>query len=144
VDSTKIETTNFRLRVEIDGITQSKFTEVIIPDVTIEVKEYRDGRDITMRKIPGVIRYSNLILKCGITESMELYNWHKDIVDGKINSSRKNVSVVLLDREGNEAARWRFERAWPTKYTAPLINANENEIAIEVLEITHEGMIREK
>lgn len=47
MDSTKIETTNFRLRLEIDGITQSKFTEVIIPDVTIEVKEYRDGRDIT-------------------------------------------------------------------------------------------------
>jgi phage tail-like protein len=145
MDATKIQTTNSRFIVEIDGITQSRFTEIIIPDATIDVVEYREGGDnIVIHKIPGMIRYSNLILKWELTGSMELYNWYKDIVDGKFNISRKNISVILLDDHGKEAARWRFRQAWPIKYTPPLLNAKGNEIAIEVLEITHEGMVREK
>jgi phage tail-like protein len=120
------------------------FTEIIPSDSIIEVIEYSETVNNTKRKIPGIVKYSNLVLKRGITKSMELYNWYKDIVDGKINTSRKNVSLVLLDDEGNEAARWKFEGAWPIKYTTPLLNAMENEIAIETLEITHEGMTREK
>jgi phage tail-like protein len=145
MDATKIQTTNSRFIVEIDGITQSRFTEIIIPDATIDVVEYREGGDnIVIHKIPGMIRYSNLILKWELTGSMELYNWYKDIVDGKFNISRKNISVILLDDHGKEAARWRLRQAWPIKYTPPLLNAKGNEIAIEVLEITHEGMVREK
>src|SRR5215469_6942299 len=127
MDPTKIETTNSRFLVEIDGITQSKFTEIITPDATIEVVEYREGGDNTVHKIPGMIRYSNLILKWGITDSMELYNWYKDIVDGKFSTSRKNISLVLLDEDGKEIARWRFKQAWPIRYTASLLNAKENE-----------------
>lgn len=136
---------NYRFRVEIDGITQASFCEVIIPDSASEVIEVRDGADaITVRKQPGLIKYGNLVLKWGLTASMELYNWRKNIEQGKTNQSRKNISVILMDEEGNEAARWQFSNAWPSKYKAPDLNAKGNDIAIETLEIVFENMQRVK
>jgi phage tail-like protein len=134
-----------RFLLEIDGIVQAGFSEVTIPDTTAEPIEYRYGSDPpTMRKIPGLIKYSNVVLKWGITDSMEIFNWYKNIVDGKIAISRKNLSILVLDEKGNEAARWNFIQCWPTKYDAPDLNAKNNEIAIETLEIANEGMIRFK
>jgi len=136
---------NSRFIVEIDGVTQAGFREVTIPDTSTDPIEYREGNEATtVRKIPGLNKYSNIVLKYGITDSMELFNWYKDIVDGKIKRSRKNISVLYLDEEGNEATRWTFVQAWPTKYTPPPANATANEIAIETVEIAHEGMLRVK
>jgi|SRR5215211_984702 len=136
---------NSRYIVEIDGITQAGFSEVTVPDTTTDVIEYREGNEVTtVRKVPGLTKYSNIVLKYGITDSMELFNWYKDIVDGKIKTSRKNISVLFLDEQGNEATRWTFVQAWPTKYTPPPGNAKANEIGIETLEIAHEGMLRVK
>jgi phage tail-like protein len=134
-----------RFLVEIQGIVQAGFSEVTIPDTTAEAIEYRHGNDPpTMRKIPGLLKYSNVVLKWGTTDSMELYKWYKDIVDGKIAKSRKNLSILLLDEQGNEAARWNFVQGWPVKYDGADLNAKNNEIAIETLEIAHEGMTRDK
>lgn len=136
---------NSRYIVEIDGVTQAGFSEVTVPDTTTDVIEYREGNETTtVRKIPGLTKYSNVVLKYGITDSMELFNWYKDIVDGKIKTSRKNISILFLDEQGNEATRWTFVQAWPTKYTPPPGNAKANEIAIETVEIAHEGMLRVK
>ena len=136
---------NFRFLVEWDGVVQAGFREVTIPDTSADPIEYRDGNEIpTVRKLPGLIKYSNIICKRGVTYNLELFNWHKEIVAGKINSNRKNVSILLLDEEGNEAARWDFSNVWPTKYDAPDLNAIGNEIAIETLELAHEGIIRSK
>jgi len=134
-----------RFLLEIEGIVQAAFSEATIPDTTAEVIEYRYGSDSpTMRKIPGLLKYSNVVLKWGITDSTELFKWYKDVVDGKIANSRKNLSILVLDEQGNEAARWNFVQGWPTKYDGPDLNAKNNEIAIETLEIAHEGMIRDK
>jgi phage tail-like protein len=136
---------NSRYLVEVDGITQAGFSEVTISDSTTEVIEYREGNETTtVRKIPGLTKHSNVVLKYGITDSMELFNWFKDVLDGKIKTSRKNVSILLLDEQGNEATRWTFNQVWPTKYTAPAANAKANEIAIETLELAHETMLRTK
>jgi phage tail-like protein len=76
---------------------------------------------------------------------LELYNWYKDIVDGKINSSRKTVSILLLDELRNEAARLDYREVWPTKFDALSdLNATGNTIAIEQLELAHEGHVRSK
>lgn len=136
---------NFRFLVEWDGVVQAGFREVTIPDISADPIEYRDENEIpTVRKLPGLIKYSNIICKRGVTYNLELFNWYKEIVAGKINSNRKNVSILLLDEERNEAARWNFSNVWPTKYDAPDLNASGNEIAIETLELAHEGMIRSK
>jgi phage tail-like protein len=136
---------NSRFIVEIDGISQAGFREVTIPDTSTDPIEYREGNEATtVRKIPGLNKYSNIVLKYGITDSMELFNWYKDIVDGKIKSARKNISILYLDEEGNEATRWTFVQAWIFKYTPGSANATANEIAIETMEIAHEGMLRVK
>lgn len=134
---------NFRFLVEIDGITQAGFREVTIPDTVQDPIEYREGNEpITARKLPGLIKYGNVILKWGITDSLDLYNWRKEVEDGKIEDARKNMAVVVLDDKADSVARWEFSQAWPVGYNAPNLNATGNEIAIETLEIAHEGMKR--
>ncbi len=136
---------NYRFRVEISGITQAAFTEIIMPDSVSEVIEHREGTDTTtIRKQSGLVTNSNLILKWGLTASMELYGWRKAIEQGKVGSSRKNISIKLIDEEGNDAARWDFANAWPSVYKAPDLNAKGNEVAIETLEIVFESMQRSK
>ena len=137
---------NHRFRVEIDGIAQANFCEVIIPDSTSEVIEYREGTEAVSntRKQAGSVTYGNLVLRWGLTASMELYNWRKMVEQGKINYLRRNLSVILLDEEGNDSARWDFTNAWPSKYKAPDLNAKGNDVAIETLEIAFESMQRVK
>jgi phage tail-like protein len=135
---------NCRFLLEIDGITQAGFSEATIPDTAQDPIEYREGNEIpTVRKIPGLIKYGNLTLKWGITDSaIELYNWRKLVEQGKFSEYRRNIAVILMDEEGSPKSRWEFREAWPTKYDAPDLNAKGNDIAIETLEIAHEGMER--
>ncbi len=146
VDTTRTDPyRNFRFRVEISGIDQGGFREVSIADSSQDPIEYREGtHPPTMRKIPGLIKYGNVTLKWGVTDSMDLYNWRKAIEDGKTAGSRKTMAVVLVDEEGKEKSRWEFSNAWPTKYDPADLNATANEIAIETLEIAHEKMVRTK
>ena len=132
---------NFRFRLEIDGIQQAGFSEATVPDTTSDVVEYREGTEVTTpRKLPGLTKYGNLSLKWGTTDSMDLYNWRKQIIDGNI--QRKNIAVILIDEGGNDKARWEFVNAWPSKYDPPDMNATGNAVAIETMEIVHEGMVR--
>ena len=132
---------NFRFRVEIDGITQAGFSEVTGFDATIESVEYREGTDPKhVRKLSGMVKYGNVSMKWGITDSMDIYNWFKACADGY--AERKNIAIIAIDEAGNDKARWEIYEAWPTKYDPPDFNAKGNDIAIESLEIVHEGMKR--
>ncbi len=134
---------NFSFLVEIDGIVRAGFREVSGLDSTIDVHEYREGgENTTMRKLPMKTKFSNIVLKWGITDDTELHEWHRQAVIG--NLQRKNGSVVLLDRQGNEKVRWNFFNAWPTKYDSSNLNAEGNEITIESVELAHEGLERVK
>ena len=130
---------NFNFLVELDGITRAAFQEVSGFDSTIDVIEHREGGDnITPRKLPGMTKHSNIVLKWGMTDDTELYEWHRDAVRGTI--TRKNGSIVLLDRAGQEVTRWNFVNAWPTKWDGPDLNAEGTDVAIETLELAHEGI----
>jgi phage tail-like protein len=134
---------NSRFLLEIDGIVQAGFSDVTIPDISTDPIEYREGNeDTTVRKLPGLTKYGNLTLKWGITDSVELFEWRKQVIQGNIADARKNIAVILQDEEGNPAARWEFREAWPSKYDAPDLSAKGNDVAIETLEIVHEGMDR--
>jgi len=134
---------NFRFLVEIDGIVQAGFSEASIPDTTQEPIEYREGNQSpTVRKLPGLIKYGNLTLKWGITDSLALYDWRKMVEQGKTKDARRNIAVILMDEEGNAASRWEFAEAWPSKYDAPDLDGKGNDVAVETLEIVHEGMAR--
>ena len=134
---------SFNFRLEIDGIRRAAFQEVGGLDSAIDVVEHREGgENITMRKYPGQVKYSNITCKAGMTDDVDLYEWHKQWVDGDPAAKRKNGSIVLLDRQGQEKVRWNFFNAWPSKWTGPAFNAEASELAIETFELAHEQLVR--
>jgi phage tail-like protein len=133
---------NFNFLVEIDGITRAAFQEVGGLSATIDVVEHREGgENTTPRKLPGMTKYGNITLKWGMVEDTDLYQWHLDAVNGQI--QRKNGSIILLDRAGQELVRWNFVRGWPTKYEIGQLNAEGNDVTSISMEITHEGLTQE-
>lgn len=132
---------NFRFRVEVEGLEQAGFSEVSGFEATFDVVEYREGNEvITPRKLPGLIKYGNITLKWGTTESMELYEWLQECAEGTI--ERKTITIIALDEEGEDVATWQVIEAWPVKYTAPTFNGTGNEVALELIEFAHEGLTR--
>ena len=131
----------FNYKVEIDGLEAGGFSEVTGFDASIDVIEYREG-DMTQTplKIPGLKKYGNITLKHGPVDSMVLYEWLTAGLEGDV--ERKTLTITLLDIAGSPAASWQIINAWPVKYTAPDFNATSSEVAIESLEIAHEGMTR--
>ncbi len=134
---------NFMFLVEIDGVARAGFQEAKIPESTQDVVEYREGNEApTPRKLSGLVKYDNVVLRRGVTDSLDLYNWRKAVEDGQIRTSRKNMSIVVLNDEGQPAARWEFSQAWPIRYDAPELRATASDVAVETFEIAHEGMRR--
>lgn len=133
----------FRFRVEIDGITQAGFNEVSFADTTTDPVEYREGTEPPVfRKLSGLTKYGNITLKWGITDSMDIYNWRQQIIDTGAEGARKNMAIILVDEAGGDKARWDIVEAWPSKYDPPDFSAKGNEVAIETMEIVHEGFKR--
>ena len=131
---------NFNFLVEIDGITIAAFCEVSGLVSETEVIEYRNGSDKlnTVRKLPGLTKYANIVLKRGITQDNQLWLWRKAIEQGT--PDRRSGAIVLLDDEHNPVRRWRFSEGWIAKLDGPDLNAKGNDIAIETIEIAHEGL----
>ncbi|HIY17252.1 MAG TPA: phage tail protein [Candidatus Intestinimonas stercorigallinarum] len=131
----------FRYRVEIDGLDAGGFSEVTGFDASIDVMEYREGDMVqTPYKIPGLKKYGNITLKKGLTDSLVMYEWLITGVDGPVD--RKTITITSLDESEQPVASWQVINAWPVKYTAPDFNATSSEVAIETVEIAHEGMTR--
>jgi phage tail-like protein len=132
---------NFRFVVELDGIVQAGFTDCSGFGSNVEVIEYREGGDAsTVRKLPGKISFPDITLKWGVTDSRELYDWHRTAVNGAV--QRKNGSIILQDDLGQEKIRWNFFSAWASKYDAPDFSAKGNDVAIDALTISCERLER--
>jgi phage tail-like protein len=130
---------NFLFKVEIDGVTQAGFSEVTGFDSTSDVIDYREGDEITTaRRGPGLTKFGDIVLKWGLTDSRELTDWRQRIIDGEID--RKNVSIVVLDSNGDEQVRWQCVRAWPSKWDPSDLTAKGNDVAIMSLTLSHEGV----
>ena len=135
----------FNFEVLIQGITddgspaKAGFAEVSGLEIDVAVIEYRTGgEDITVRKLPGLRKYTNIVLKRGYTNDLSLWNWMKSVLDGQ--AVRADGSIVLLDEARQPVMRWKFRRGFPCKLVGPTLNAKGNEVAIETLEIAHEGL----
>jgi phage tail-like protein len=131
---------DFNFLVEAGGEAIAGFSEVDLPAAEIEAIEYREGGDRTSaaRKLPGRVRYGNVVLKRGLAGGTELWDWFDAVRNGTLD--RRDVRVTLLDEARAPVFSWTFRRAWPAKYDAPDLNALGNEIAIETLELAHEGL----
>jgi len=129
----------FNFLVEIDGINAAGFTECSGLSTTTDVIEYREGNERSgARKLPGLTKFTNIVLKRGMTRSRDLWNWRKTVIDGAV--ERKSGAIVLLADDRTPVGRFRFRDGWPTKWEGPALNAKSSEVAIETLEIAHEGL----
>jgi phage tail-like protein len=136
---------NMRYRLEIDGIDQAGFAEVAIGDLSNEPIEYREGDELTtVRKLNGLTKYANITLKWGITDSMDLANWHQLVVDDAtpLDDARRNVVIRIQNEAGDDKAAFEVTRAWPCKYDPTDLNGKGNEVAIDTLELCNEGIKR--
>jgi phage tail-like protein len=131
---------NYSFLVEIDGIASAAFKSVSGLAAEAEVIEYREGSDplSSSRKLPGRVRYPIVTLTRGLTTSLDLWNWWRTVAEGRI--ERRNVSIVLLDDSRSPALRWRLHRAWIARIEGPGLHARGNEVAIESVELAHEGL----
>jgi phage tail-like protein len=136
-----------RWYLEIDGITEGSFREVGGLDTETEVIEHRvtgKGGNIVVHKVPGALKWPNLVLKRGITDDRRLHDWRKKIEDGLVEANRKNGTITLYAPDGKVVAKYIFKKGWPCKFKGPGLDASKNELAIEELEIAHEGLERQQ
>jgi phage tail-like protein len=137
---------NFNFILLVDNVVVAAFSEISGIDSENTPIEYREGADMlnTVRKLPGIEKYSNVTLKRGITGSLALWQWRKDVRDGTSTLPiKKPVTIKLLNEQHNEnqpAMTFTLYNAWPTKITGPSLNAKGNDIAIEQLDLAHERL----
>ncbi|MEG3936004.1 MULTISPECIES: phage tail protein [unclassified Microcoleus] len=135
---------SYRFWVEWNGIIHAGFRECSGLNSTQTPAEYREGTDPpTVRKLPGLVTYNNITLKRGTTNNQELWKWRENTVKGGA-EYRKDISIVLLDETGQEKIRWNLTHCWPVTWSGPDFNATSNEVAVETLEIAHEGISVDK
>lgn len=133
----------FNFLVEIDNVTVAGFSEVSGLTTETDAIDYRNGdEDIIVRKLPGMKKITNIVLKRGWTDSKELWQWRKKVIEGQ--TERQGGAIVLLNESREEALRWNWREGWPCKWEGPTLNAKNNETAIETLEICHEGLVLEE
>ena len=136
----------FNFGLEFQGAIAGYFTECSGIGSENEVIDHKivdeSGREIT-RKIPGRLKWGDVTLKRGITNDMQIWDWRENVVQGDMDSARKNGSVIMMDRNYAEVARWNFENAWPSKVTGPALKSDSNEFGVEELVIVHEGIYRD-
>jgi phage tail-like protein len=132
------ETYNFM--VAIDNVPAASFTECILPTVSLDVVEYRQGSDEVnnVHKLPGLVRYGNLTLRRGISSSLALWNWVNAFVEGTGNMEA--VTVKLLDAKRDPVIEWKFTNCWPVKYELPVLSGHTSALAIESIEIAVDSM----
>lgn len=136
----------FRYQVEIEGISRAGFAEVSGMDSSVDTVEYREGDDLrnTPRKLAGLTKFGNVTLRWGVTDDKEFLDWIYAVAPK--NSApptgmvRHNVTITLLDDTGKPGPSWQLINAWPVRYAVPDLNALGAEVAIQTLEICHEGL----
>jgi len=109
----------YNFKIEIDGIARNGFRECSGLDATSDPIDYREGTDkaFTARKLPGLVKYSNITLKWGITDDASLWDWRKTVIEGK--AKRVSGSIMLMNESGEEKLRWNFVDAWPVNGPDP-------------------------
>lgn len=127
----------YNFRVEIDTI-KAFFKDCSGLNLTTDTVDYREGTDmpLSVRKLTGLRKYSNITLKRGYTQNEDLWKWYRNVINGV--SDRRNGAIVLQDEQHNDVLRWTFVNAIICKWEGPTMNATSNDVAIETIEICPE------
>jgi phage tail-like protein len=137
--------TSFNFVLEIGGVEMATFRKCAgfeSETETIEWKEVSKEGKAIIRKVPGAMKWSDITLERRLDGTKYLWDWRKQVEDGKIDAARRDGSIVIKDSEKKEVARWNFERGWVSKWSGSELDAGGNEIVTEKVTITHEGLHR--
>jgi phage tail-like protein len=115
------------------------FSECSGLEMSLQIEEYKEGgRNDRTLKFPSRVSWSNITLKKGIGAGTTLWDWQYGFTEGK--GKRRDGVIVLMNDLHLPNNIWYFQRGLPLKYTAPVMNASQNMVAIEAIEISHEGI----
>lgn len=133
---------NCHYEVELDGLPAAEFLECSgLKDTTEVVELYEGGENSYVHKFIGNTKHANIVLKHGmVKDSKALWDWRQTIT--QYQSPRKIEGSVVLcsdDKPRTEICRWTFKNAWPCRWEGPELKGGPAALAIETLEIAHEG-----
>jgi phage tail-like protein len=133
---------NFRFKIECSGVIEAAFSEVSGLSLEVETEDYVEGGvNNFVHKLPKGAKTQNLVLKRGLTDKESLWNWGMKSIDAKF--EKKNITIFLQDAQGqNTSWSWFVQNAYPVKWSGPDLKASSAEIALETLELAHEGITK--
>jgi phage tail-like protein len=136
----------FQFALDIGGKIAGYFSEcsgIGSEHDVIEHKVFTEKGEI-IQKLPGRLKWNDVTLKRGITDTMDIWEWRQKVIAGTMKEARVNCSVIMFDRNYTPAAQWDFVNAWPSKVTGPDFKTDGNDFGVEELVLVHEGMARVK
>lgn len=131
---------NGKFKIEIEGVTQGAFAACDGLEARVDVVDFSDGDNLTARKRPGRTRFANIVLRRGMVNNTELWNWFKAVTEGQI--QRKAGSVIVCGDDGNELFRYNFFEGWPCRWKSLELDADKPGTLVEEIEIAVEKIER--
>ena len=132
----------FQFAIEVNNMT-GYFTEVsgIIFDNAVATHKVvtPEGKEVVLQ-VPGRSDGAEFTLKRGLTTNIEFWEWREMVITGNVAQARVDCSVIMFTRDYQEARRWGFINAWPSKISGIQLSADSNDFVIEELTIAHEGI----
>lgn len=133
----------YNFNIVINGVTQGRFVECTGMGIIVQDVHYREGgaNQVTHR-LPGPVEYADVVLRYGLSSSMDLWNWFRTAVQGQV--ERRHASIVMLGSDGaTEVLRWNLINAWPAEWRGAPLDAMGQEVAIETLRLVYETLERD-
>jgi phage tail-like protein len=122
----------------VEATVTGGFTECSGLESSMTPEEHKEGGSMTVLRFPQRVTWTNVRLKRGVTVSDDLWNWYFSYVQGK---GRRRDGIITLQNELHIPFKaWRFKRGIPVKWSGPSMNAGESRVAVEEVEIAHEGL----
>ena len=134
---------NYNFSVEIDSQTIAQFQQVEGISVEISVIEHKEnkvGALPVLKKLPGHVQFADIVLKRGRVADNNFWDWIKQVQSGDVDAARKNGSITVHDYMHSEVGRFNFEMGWPSKVELGGFDATADDILLETVTITHEGL----
>lgn len=139
----------FTFTIEIDGVTHAGFNKCSAIEVEVDKVEYREGGSLIPSKTPGLVNFTDITLERGaVSDDSDLYDWFTDVVDAAADSGlqddayKRNLTLVVRDRDGQVLKRWRIVNAWPTKFTGGEWDNSTSEKTVEMVTLTYDSFRR--
>jgi phage tail-like protein len=139
----------FLFAIEIAGLQVSWFFKIsALENESTVIEQYEGGNHNVADQSPGRVKFTPVTLSVGATDNIELYNWRQQVIDTTADSGqpdaeyKRNVAVLVLDRNGKEKRRYNLFEAWPSKYFAGEFDAGAEENVIEEMTLTYKRFER--